>query len=296
MLKRYFVTFVAVVFILYNCTPDDGPTAIDVNFDHAAQALIDKDSISQFLETYYYDSVSERLEIITGGETPLINDSRLRSLDVTEDEVDYTMYYFTLREGNPDPVKGFPTVMDSVLTIYTGQQLVKNDSIVDFEIRSTPLWLTLNGTIRGWTYGFPKFKGGRNVTTNGPIEFADGGKGIFIIPSGLAYRNRAIPSSIPGDPPIITNNGNLIFYFELYDIVEDTDHDNDLIPSILEDPDGDGDPRNDDSDGDFIPDFLDDDDDNDGINTRDEDADGDGDPTNDDTDEDGIPDYLDPDN
>ncbi len=58
--------------------------------------------------------------------------------------------------------------------------------------------------------------------------------------------------------------------------------------------DGDGDPTNDDTDNDGVPDYLDPDDDGDGVPTQDEDVDGDGDPTNDDTDNDGVPNYLDP--
>ncbi|WP_298488931.1 gliding motility-associated C-terminal domain-containing protein [uncultured Maribacter sp.] len=56
------------------------------------------------------------------------------------------------------------------------------------------------------------------------------------------------------------------------------------------------DPANDlpDTDGTEDVNYRDLDDDGDGINTPDEDADGDGDPTNDDTDGDGITDYLDP--
>ena len=60
--------------------------------------------------------------------------------------------------------------------------------------------------------------------------------------------------------------------------------------------DNDGNVKNDDTDGDTIPNYLDADDDNDGVLTKNEDANGDGDPTNDDTDGDGIPDYLDTDN
>ncbi|GGG39643.1 DUF6252 family protein [Bizionia arctica] len=73
----------------------------------------------------------------------------------------------------------------------------------------------------------------------------------------------------------------------------DEDDDGDSILTINEDIDADGDVVNDDTDGDSIPNYLDNDDDGDGILTIDEDANGDGDPTNDDTDGDSIPDYLD---
>ena len=88
---------------------------------------------------------------------------------------------------------------------------------------------------------------------------------------------------------------NLLFYIDLFDHIEDTDHDSDGLASIFEDPDGDGDPRNDDTDEDLLPNFIDLDDDNDGILTQDEDANGDGDPRNDDSDGDGTPNYLDSD-
>lgn len=293
MLNRKNLFYFLLAILLYNCTPDNGVNGFDDNFDHAAQALIDKDSINLLLGSYYYDNVTERIQKITGSQTSLKNDTRLVSVDLVEEDVNYTLYYLMLREGTPNPVKGNPTVVDSVLTIYTGQRVVNNDSIVDAETIFSPVWITLNSSIRGWTYTLPNFKGGRNITSNGPIEYADGGKGVIIVPSGLAYRNRgaALPTGLT-----IPANANLVFYFELYDIVEDTDHDNDSIPSILEDLDGDGDVSNDDTDGDLLPNYLDLDDDGDGVNSIDEDANGDGDITNDDTDGDGVPDYLDPDN
>lgn len=298
MLYRKILGFLIIVLALVNCRPDSSPSGFDDNFDHAAQYLKDIDSINNFLSSYYYDAATERVAKITGTETSLQNDARLQSVEVTNDDVEYTLYYLKLREGMPsNPNQGFPSIVDSVFTLYTGLRIADNDNLIEFERRITPTWLFLNNTIPGWTHTLPNFKGGRNVTTNGPIEFADGGKGIIFIPSGLAYRNRG--TAIPGSGSIPANS-NLIFYFDLYDFVENTDHDNDGIPSMMEDVDGDGDPRNDDSDGDFIFDYLDTDDDNDGTPTRDEDANTDGDnnpatnPT--DTDGDGIPDYLDPDN
>lgn len=64
------------------------------------------------------------------------------------------------------------------------------------------------------------------------------------------------------------------------------DPDQDGIPTGNEDVNGDGDPMNDDTDGDQIPNYLDDDDDNDGRLTKDEGTT--------DSDGDGIPNHLDP--
>jgi FKBP-type peptidyl-prolyl cis-trans isomerase len=259
------------------------------NFDHAAQALRDQDTLNIFFQNHYYNDAIDSVQPLIAGATPLSDDSRLMEMDVTEQEVDYKLYFFVKRQGNPDPVKGFPTVMDSVLVKYRGEYIAATDSLVFFEERViSPTWLTLNGVIRGWTFGFTNFKGGRNVTSSGPIEYEDGGKGVLFIPSGLGYRNLGTVG-IPGSV-------SLMFYIDLYDIVENTDHDQDGIPSILEDPDGDGDPRNDNTDGDQIPNYFDADDDGDGIPTRNEDANGDGDPTNDFNDPNNptLPDYLNP--
>lgn len=76
-------------------------------------------------------------------------------------------------------------------------------------------------------------------------------------------------------------------------LIED---DNDGIPAILEDINGNGDLTDDDTDGDGIPNYLDADDDGDNILTKDENPDpnGDGSPADAlDTDGDGIPNYLD---
>ena len=142
--------------------------------------------------------------------------------------------------------------------------------------------------IRGWSHGFTNFKGGENITNNGPITYENGGNGVLFIPSGLAYGK----FGTAGIPP----SSSLMFYIELYYVVENTDHDLDSVSSILEDPDGDGDPRNDDTDGDGFPNFLDPDDDNDGVLTKDEGG-ADCDPTNDFNDPNNptLPDYLNPD-
>ena len=103
----------------------------------------------------------------------------------------------------------------------------------------------------------------------------------------MAYRNAGSGSIFP--------NESILFYIDLYDVIENTDQDNDGVASIMEDPDGDGDPRNDDTDEDLIPNYNDTDDDGDRIQSRDEDVNGDGDPRNDDTDGDLIPNYLDAD-
>ena len=282
------VAFILLAVLIYSCG-DNNSTSVD-DFDHEAQALIDNDSLVSFFKKHYYDATLDSIKVLETGKTPLSEDSNLKSMDVTENEVDYILYYYVNRIGEPEPVKGFPTVMDSVLVKYSGQVIANTDSIstTTFD-KNNGIWFTLNGVIRGWTHSFTKFKGGKNVTANGPITYDNGGKGILFIPSGLAYSNIGNAS--------IYANENLLFYINLYDIVENTDHDNDGVPSIFEDADEDDDPRNDDTDGDFIINYLDVDDDGDGILTKDEDANEDGNPANDFSDPNNpdLPDYLNPD-
>jgi hypothetical protein len=281
--------FALAIFIatIYSCDTSNSPIVDD--FDHEAQALIDNDSIIKFLKNHYFDTSLDSVKSLVTGQISLFDDtSNLNIMDVTENDINYKLYCYINRVGDPDPIKGYPTVMDSVLVKYYGQKIISSDSISNSFESNNGLWFTLNGVIRGWSYGFTNFRGGKNVTNNGPITYDNGGKGILFIPSGLAYRNVGRGAVLP--------NENLLFYIDLFDLVEGTDHDNDGVASISEDPDGEGDPRFVDTDEDTIPNYLDTDDDNDGTFTIDEDANGDGDPSNDfsDPNNPNLPDYLNP--
>ena len=286
--RKLLFLFLSILLIGYACNDDNFGVQVD-DFDYEGQALVDNDSILVFLENHYYNDAIDSVQPLVTGATSLLNDSRLIIQDVTDFDVDYKLYVFVKSVGNPVPDKGYPSEVDSVLVKYKGQYFNSTVELIDFDERTVnPLWLTLNSVIRGWSHGFTNFKGGENITNNGPITYANGGKGVLFIPSGLAYWQ----FGTTGIPP----SSSLMFYIELYDVVENTDHDLDSVSSILEDPDGDGDPRNDDTDGDGFPNFLDPDDDNDGVLTKDEGG-ADGDPTNDFNDPNNptLPDYLNPD-
>lgn len=263
--------------VIFSCKNDDDNT---VDFDAAAQAIEDDNTLIEYLQSHYLNEEDGGIWTVTNDESPLMNDSRLNVQNVVKDDISYKLYYLKQNEG----VTVSPTVADSVLATYTGMRL---DSVV-FDTRASVIWFSLTGVIDGWSYGFTNFKGGNKVIAEDEsFYYENSGKGILFIPSGLAYGNIA-QTTIPANAP-------LIFEFELH-AVNDADHDNDGILSINEDIDGDGNVKNDDTDSDTIPNYLDSDDDGDGILTKDEDANEDGDPTNDDTDGDGIPDYLDADN
>lgn len=278
--------------LLVTCDANEN---VGIPFDAEAQALIDRDRVSSFLTHNYYDTTVDSIKpLVEGsGNIALINDNNLKTQTVTDNDIEYNLYVYIKNIGTPEIDKGFPSVMDSVLSVYQGKLIIDSVSVATFETRRSPIWFNLNSVIRGWTYGFSNFKNGNIVKDqdgnpiNGPITYENGGKGVLIIPSGLAYQN--IGSGFSIGP-----NQNLLFYLELYDFVQNTDADNDNVPSIKEDPDGDGDPRNDDTDGDGIPNYADTDDDGDGVLTKNEDKNGDGDPTNDFNDPTNptLPDYL----
>lgn len=279
---KHFLLISCIIALYYSCNDDKKSI---VRFDHAAQAVKDNDSIVKFLKKHYFDSSADSIRPIDNNQQPLIKDSKLKSKTVKENNIDYTYYYYVTKQGTPKKDKGFPTLLDSILPIYKLRVFDNTDKMVRVEELTYPRWFEYVGVKAvGFLHGFTHFKGGDLVQKeNSPVKYENGGKGFFILPSGLAYKNE-------GE----NRNKNFIFYVELYDFIKDTDHDNDNVPSIKEDLNNDGNPKNDDTDGDRIPNFLDADDDGDKKLTKDEDANGDGDPTNDFSDKNNptVPDYL----
>ena len=264
---------IAISIVLFSCNKSDNSTS----FDAAQQSIDDDATLVEYLQTHYLNDTDGGIWTITNGETPLMD--QVGTQNITQNDIDYKLYYLKETEG----VGASPTRADSVLVTYTGMRL---DSVV-FDSRSSITWLSLTQVIDGWSYGFTNFNGGTKVVNaDESFQYQNYGKGYLFIPSGLAYGN-VNQFTIP-------NNSPLIFQITLQD-VNQSDDDNDTILSINEDLDGDGNVKNDDTDGDGIANYLDIDDDNDDILTKDEDANEDGNPLNDDTDGDGTPDYLDAD-
>lgn len=268
--------------------------------------------IEEYLNTHFYNYEAFEnppagfdyrviIDTISGdnaAKTPLSQSDKLNAAVITisssdfglpddEEDIPHTYYYLLANEGEGV----FPTTADSTFVSYEGINL--DGSVFDSAL-GAGRWFDLPGTfnipgsIRGFQEGISKFRSGTGVLEmeDGTFTIEDFGSGLIIMPAGLAYFNGSQPGS--SYAPIIFNINLLA--------VATADHDNDGVPSKLEDRDNDKNLFNDDTDEDGIPDYLDLDDDNDGTFTEDEDVNGDGDPTNDDTDGDGIPNYLDTDN
>ncbi|MCD8438916.1 peptidylprolyl isomerase [Tenacibaculum finnmarkense] len=256
--KHLFYFAVTSIF-LYSCGSDNGRNI--VRFDHEAQAVKDSDTLVEFLKTHYYKDDVDSIKPLIKGKTALFTDSRLKTETVNEYDLDYTYYHFVKKQGIS--TKKNTTVVDSVLTTYRLSSLVTSDKLVKEQDLETPTWFNAQQiAVRGWLYGFTHFKGGvLKKQDNAPNLYEGAGEGFFLVPSGLSYRN---------DRKSKLANKNLLYMVKLHDIIEDTDHDLDNVPSIKEDVNGDGKPWNDDSDNDRVPNYLDNDDDGDGKLTKEE--------------------------
>lgn len=253
--------FAIFTFLIYSCGDDTNRNSnpfADVNYE--ALAVSDNNSIESFLKTHYYDATSDDVKLIASDEPSIFDDEeKLIKMEIKENEIDYKLYVYKIEEGKgvSDPLlnKGFPTFVDSVFVNYTGIQLINNNiNSKPFDSGSN-VWLP--STIIGFAKGITNIQGGENVTNNGPITYKNTGKAILFIPSGLAYPSINFRFGID-NPTSLPYDLTLVFKVELLDLVKDTDHDNDGIPSIKEDKNGDGDPRNDFSDSTkpTVPDYL----------------------------------------
>ena len=281
--------------LVLSCKKDDGPEPVR---ELQEQAPKDDEALVSYLQTHFYnyeefdeDPENYKIEISidtiaddNADKTPLWDQVQTKTIELTDrndNKVPNKMYFLEVREG----VGEKPSRMDSTFVTYKGTLL--NRKV--FQQIELPVWFDLADPklTRGFKEFIPELKpGNHSVNVDGTFEFDQYGQGVVFIPSALGYYSTTV-SSIPKYSP-------LVFSVALHK-VNPADHDNDGILSIDEDPDDDGNPFNDDTDKDRIPNYLDNDDDNDGTLTKKEyDRNGDGVP--DDDDNDGTPDYLDKDN
>lgn len=183
------------------------------------------------------------------------------------DDVDYKLYYIVLNEGSGET----PSVVDSTYVGYKGWNL-KN---VVFDQNNSGTWFSYpdtNTSISGFRQIISKIKTATSFSESpdGSISYTNPGNVIVFIPSGLAYFSSG-NTNIDAYAPIA-------FQIKLF-ASKERDHDYDGVSSEYEDFSydssgnvihtiGDGNFFNDDTDGDKIPDFLDNEDDGDGFLTK----------------------------
>ena len=284
------INFTLILLIILSCKKDSGPEPIR---DIQEQTLVDDEALVRYLQTHFYnyedfesDSDNYKIEISldtineeNSDKTSLWDQVQTKTVVLNDregNEIANKLYFIEVKRGIGDS----PTSIDSTFVTYRGSLL--NGNVFDY--RQLPTWFDLASVVRGFREFLPELSAGDHTLNNdGTYDLDHYGQGVFFIPSPLGYYSQNL-STIPNYSP-------LIFSVALHK-VNPADHDKDGILSRDEDPDGDGNPYNDDTDKDNIPNYQDADDDGDGTNTRVEfDRDGDGIP--DDDDNDGTPDYLD---
>ncbi len=305
-LNNLFILIVLTSISLISCKKDDDTAVEPIPVrDRGEQAIADDEALIAYLQTHFYNeedfqNPSEgfdykiKFDSIAGDnsdKTPLIDSELLSTKMVTRNEVEHKIYILKIREG----VGTHPTFADSTFQNYRGELLNE----FSFDNTANPTWFDHPGTftqsnpgiaVVALTEALVEFGGasGFSINNDNSVTFNnDFGVGAVFLPSGLAYFNSPT-ATIPAYSP-------LIFSFQLYS-VNQADHDQDGIPSYLEDLDNDRIVANDDSDEDTIPNYLDVDDDNDGTLTKDEiTVNEDGSITFPDRNGNGIPNYLDED-
>lgn len=309
--------FVSLIFVLavVSCKKDDNGV-VEVPPSLLSDVAPEDDAtIKEYLNTHFYnyedfenepDGFDYKIVIDTlagdnADKRSLMEDAQSMVIKVSsdylglsagEEDIEHTLYYVVVRTGEG----GSPTYADSTLVRYQGSLL--NGKL--FDESQDFVWQELPATVRGYGNGVAMFNAGTEdqivENPDGTYNITNSGLGIIVMPSGLAYFNNSNSSLVPSYSP-------LVFKIELGLYIQDTDRDNDGVPSIEEDLNGNGYLYDDNTDYDDesrfarLPNFNDADDDGDGVSTRSEITDDNGNIIKPypDKDGDGVPDYLDPD-
>lgn len=321
-MKLRILSLVSILSILsyFSCKEDDDGITTTPPRDRAEVYAEDLAEIEEYLATHFYNyedfdfenpytnGANDDFEIVfdtiaglNSDKIPLIDRPELSFKLVTDSEgIEYKLYFLKVREGQGNDIH----FSDLAHLVYEGIDIT-DASVFDSSVNS--IQFTLLDGIKGFSEGVQELKTSTGYTDNGDgtVSYQGHGIGAVFIPSGLAYFSQSLLGVDSYTP--------LIFKIKLFERLI-LDHDDDNVPSYIEDLDGDKDVYSDDTDGDNIPNFFDADDDGDGVLTKYEDLEpdsdlavdrdgdgdptndyGDGDPTNDDSDGDGIPNYLDED-
>ena len=265
---NYYLLFLLVLVLTFNaCKGDDGLIdPVEVR-DRATQQIADKDTLISYLQTHYYNSgdfegnlnpsiddlVITKLEdgeTLPTGNSLLIDDVVTKT--TTYLDVEYEYYYLSINKGGGET----PHFTDQIRLTFSGNLL--NGEVFDSAV--TPTDFDLTALLPGWNRVIPEFSAAESYfeVGDGTVSFSNFGLGVMFLPSGLAYFSEVNPG--------IPEYSQLVFKFEIYQ-TQVSDHDNDGVPSYLEDLNDNMEMFDDDTDGDNFPNFTDTDDDSDGVLT-----------------------------
>lgn len=232
---------VVLSMLIFACSNDSSDP-----FDAIAQEKIDDTLLIDYLKANYLVEADGTIDSISNGEASLY--SKIKTLDVTKNDINYKLYYIILNEGAGKQASKF----DSVMVDFSGIKL--DSTYFNYPVLESRFDLTsllYNGGAAGFAYATSLLKGGTKiVNADESFSFENSGEGIFFLPSGLGYGNtNAYTSGFPANTP-------MIFKIKLH-YVKEADNDNDGRTNREEDTDNDGNLLNDDTDGDGIPNYLD---------------------------------------
>ncbi|MFD1162414.1 FKBP-type peptidyl-prolyl cis-trans isomerase [Hwangdonia seohaensis] len=264
-----------------SCNKDDGGSFTEVpQRDRTEQQASDKDSLVKYLNGHYYNASAfinntnpsiKDLVITTITDEVISSDADsllINAVDLKTVKFSETDYEFYILDLNPNAGGESPKFSDQIRVNYEGFTL---DNKV-FDSAVTPVDFDLISLVPGWRKVMPFFKAAESFTNenDGTVSYTNHGVGVMFLPSGLGYFSNATGG--------ISAYTSIAFKFDLFQVAEN-DHDNDGIPSYLEDLNGDGEftlntgvdtNDGDDTDNDGIPDYFDIDDDGDGVPTLNE--------------------------
>ena len=274
-------TFLSSIFvftvIIFSCSPDDPDVALVPDRDRTEQQATDKALLLIYLDTHYYNSTDLSAinnpepsdiiisELVDGGTVPAghtLLASAVETRTTVYEETDYEYYILKISQGGGD---NSPNFTDKVRVEYEGS-LIEDASVFDSAVNPVDFNLVgfgvnSGGVITGWQRVFPEFNTAASFTTGSNVEYDDYGVGVMFLPSGLSY----FSTQLVGIP----SYSNLIFKFTLFQS-EVNDHDNDGVPSYIEDLNNNSSTFDEDTDENSIVNYVDPDDDGDGVLTRNE--------------------------
>ncbi|MBT8288523.1 MAG: FKBP-type peptidyl-prolyl cis-trans isomerase [Bacteroidia bacterium] len=271
-IKNLLLSFILLLLIGFSsCRNDDDSITSIPERDRTEQQIVDRDSLQGYLQTHYYNSADfaasmnptiddllitelESGEMLPDGHTLLID--AIETHTTVFLEVDYEYYILRLNQGGGDTS---PKFSDQIRVNYKGY--LQDGSLFDSSANSVVFDMSI--LVPGWSRAVPQFNNAENFVLNGDgtVTFNNAGVGVMFLPSGLGYYSGGAASILP--------YSNLLFAFDLFQS-QVNDHDNDGIPSYVEDLNADIDLSNDDTDGNSLANFVDPDDDGDGVLTRNE--------------------------
>ena len=269
------VLLTLVLLTIISCKKeDDGFTFVPAR-DRGEEAPVSVAIIEDYLRTHFYNyeefanpsqdfDFKIKFDTLAGenaNKTPLIDQVQSKTVsDRVAEGVTYTLYYLNAIEGDGSN----PKFSDVVTLRYEGMFLNTEFTLSPytklFDSAATNVSFDLTNVVNGFQDGMVECKTsatGPIIGTDGSVTFENFGVGAVFIPSGLGYY-----VSPPNGSPIPFYS-QLIFTYQLY-TSRVGDSDNDGIPTILEDLNGNQIEEDDDTDGDNFANFFDGDDDNDG--------------------------------